>query len=177
MLSSSTEQRERPADQPGDLATLIQASFKAADADVERQLGVPKSFQDKFISEVETEVERLAASAQGILVREFRQDLDRLVTTIRAMARSCRNDPQDIDEELTLPSITRDIADAAEEYALHVSRPNGRQIHGEKLAAIETDIKEVRLPWARRLLDRMTANDTLPAAERLKLTSSFFKEK
>ena len=175
MLSNSiAEAANRETTTPEDLAALIESS---ANANVEKALGVPKSFLEKFVAQVELEIDRLSASAQGILVREFRQDLDRLTTTLRAMVRSCRSDPQDVNEELALASIVRDIADATDEYAAQISKPSGREQHAETLAAIEKDIKEVRLPWARKLLDRMTANDEMPAAERLTLSTSFFKEK
>src|SRR5262249_49992763 len=101
MLSSSLASSEKQLTPAEDLEALLAAK---ADAAAER-LVAPKGFQDKFVAQVEAESDKLATAAQGILVREFRQDLNRLVTTVRAMSRNIRADAHDVDEELALPSI------------------------------------------------------------------------
>ncbi len=174
MLDVTHGERKKVEDPKKDLLSLIDTSF---DKEVELQLQAPRSYQDKFTAKLETGVEKLSRATEGILVRETRQNLDRLVTWLKAITRSCLQDPSDIDLELALPMIINQIADAAEDYASAVSLPRLREQHRQTLTSFEREIREVRLPWARALLDKMSLNDSLPAAERLALSTSFFKEK
>jgi hypothetical protein len=172
MMTTAERHTAELDDGARELLALIE---RKADRTVAEHFGVRKSFLDEFLGEVTREVDRLHAAAQGILAREFRKDLDRLVITLRAMVSTCRRDPEDINMELALASIVRDIADAADEYGAIVSKRGGPERHAEKLAAVESNIREVRLPWARKLLERMTANDAAPAADRLQLSSAYFE--
>lgn len=172
----STEQK-RVADVSEGARELLAIIDRNAERTVAQHLGVRKNFLDEFLGEVTHEIDRLHAASRGVLVREFRKDLDRLTATLRGMVSTCRRDPEDINLELALASIVRDIADAVDEYGAIVSRRGGAANQKDKVESVERDIREVRLPWARKLLERMSANDTTPAADRLQLSSAFFESK
>ncbi len=171
MISINTKEQD-PEKSAEEFVALVEA---AANKTVNKHLGVQKGYLNEFLSEVSTEATRLSIARDSILNREFRKDLDRLVTTITAIVRQCRQDPNDINEELALASIVREIADSVDEYGKEISRPHRRPHHEGILRAVEKDIRETRLPWARKLLERMSLNDLMPAAERLGLSTTFFK--
>jgi hypothetical protein len=158
-------------------AELLRLITQKAEKEVLNTLATGKSFSDQFLGEVSQEIDRLQSASETILQREFRQELIRLVTTLRAIVNSCWQDSNNINQELALASIVRDIADAVDEYGGLVSLHNGRTRYDKALSKLEIDIKETRLPWARQLLERMTKSDEAPAAERLELSSAFFKRK
>lgn len=145
-----------------------------ADQEVKKVLGAPLSFHSKFIEDCKRELDRLETAAESVLERETRRDLDQLLTTLRAIARSCATDTHDVDEELLLPLIIKRLSDATDEYAHAISLPTSRITHRESLATFQKELQETHLPWALKLLDRMTLNDSLPAAERLSLSTVFF---
>lgn len=158
-----------PAD---DVAKLVE-SFAAAE--VKRQLTASPRFLDTYLSHVDRQVARLALATEGVLVRGFRENLNALVATARAMGRSCRENPTNVDLELALPAIIGEIADAVDNYAESISDPIPATTEHSGLQTIEREIAEVRLPWARRLLDKMTTVGSGEAANSLSLSTAFFK--
>lgn len=155
-----------------EVAELIEAF---TNAEVRRQLAVSPGFLDTFLSNVDRQTERLSLATEGILVRGFRENLNALVATVRAMGRSCRENPSNVDLELALPSIIGEIADAADTYAEFISDPVRAVSERQSFETIEKEIAEVRLPWARRLLDKMTTEGSEQAAASLTLSTAFFK--
>lgn len=154
-----------------DVAKLIE-SFAAAE--VKRQLTASPRFLDTYLSNVDRQVARLALATEGVLVRGFRENLNALVATVRAMGRSCRENPSNVDLELALPSIIGEIAGAVDTYAECISDPARAANERQALRTIETEIAEVRLPWARRLLDKMSTQGSGEAASSLTLSTAFF---
>lgn len=155
-----------------DVAKLIE-SFAAAE--VKRQLTASPRFLDTYLSNVDRQVARLALATEGVLVRGFRENLNALVATVRAMGRSCRENPSNVDLELALPAIIGEIADAVENYAESISDPVRVSTERQELQTIEREITDVRLPWARRLLDKMSTQGSGDAANSLTLSTAFFK--
>lgn len=155
-----------------DVAKLIE-SFAAAE--VKRQLTASPRFLDTYLSNVDRQVARLALATEGVLVRGFRENLNALVATVRAMGRSCRENPSNVDLELALPAIIGDIADAVDNYAESISDPKRASTERQGLQTIEGEIADVRLPWARRLLDKMSTQGSGDAANSLTLSTAFFK--
>jgi hypothetical protein len=175
MINSTPEAPASSA--PLDGAALRHLIERNVDRDVQEKLRTPLRFHHRFIDECEHELHRLGVAVEGILERETRRNLDRLHTTLRAIVRSCVVDAQDVDEELLLPLILKRLVDATDEYAHAISLPATRSTHRDALVTFQRELTDAHLPWARQLLDRMTLNDSLPAAERLSLSTVFFAGK
>lgn len=154
---------------------LLALTEKRADAETKEKLGVNQSFIDGYIAGVTTQVDRIEQIGARILNRMLLVDLKALVITARNIVNNVRRDPNDVHEEISLDTALKEVADALDWYSTAVSYPSIRRHQTARLATIEKEIHEVRLPWIKALYERMLANDEASPVDRLALSSVYFK--
>ena len=139
-------------------------------------IGVTSKSLQEWIAGCEDAALRIENAGSAVMKRTFREDVIALRGVIKDIVSNCRHDPDDIREEVGLPSILDRLASTVEEYVTIVSRRNNQPIVLQRLAASEQIIEQATT-FLTELLAEMKANDGKDALTRARVLGRIFEVK
>ena len=166
---------KRQAEQPSIGADTDLAGQQISVMDL---VGVTPVSLARYLDQCGQQLERLRQAEDLIMDRHIRLDLKQVADNLAAIIENCRQDPNDIREEIALGDFMRRLNDTLHDDLLRVlveGRQEDPTLAGET-DLIKVNIKEV-IRWTGELLTRMKGNDQLSHIHRTQVLSEVFRRK
>ncbi|RIL11004.1 MAG: hypothetical protein DCC75_03225 [Proteobacteria bacterium] len=145
-----------------------------ADTALREQLGVTPGSFTRYRSDCQAQLSRLRCAKMAVVDRGMRSLVEKVEGTLDAIILNVSQDPDDIREEIALPSVMSRLADTIDEYLRLASTPGHPPQTLERLRDI-TALTSDGSRWLGRLLERMKANDGDGVLARVQVLSALFR--
>ena len=136
-------------------------------------IGVTRKSYDNWNRECEAKIVLIDEASHCIMKRPFREKVLELTNVIKDILVNCRHDPDDIREEIGLPTILNRLAVTLDQYVQIVSRRVTHDAVRERMQESERSIERA-VTFLKELLTKMKANDARDALSRADVLSRIF---
>jgi len=136
-------------------------------------VGVTNQSLNKWITACEEQLTSIDEAGRAIMARKFRENIIKLTGVIKDIISNCKHDPDDIREEIALPTILERLAATIDEYVDTASHRVDNEVVHERMQESERVI-ERSITFLTKLLDTMKSNDAKDAFVRSEVLSRIF---